>query len=150
MIDIIKQFPKLFSSDFVLECNSGWSKLIQTLCFNIQSHINHTRSSRAYALKFNRSLDRSNKDNTKPKKYLTVNEACQQVKILQIKEKFGYLRVYYVGGDDVVYGMIRVAESFSANICEMCGNPAEVHTHNGWILTRCSGCKNIDSVLNLK
>jgi hypothetical protein len=44
-----------------------------------------------------------------------------EVKIGQIKEKFGTLRFYYDGGDSVVQGMVSFAEALSGNICEMTG-----------------------------
>lgn len=44
-----------------------------------------------------------------------------EVKIGQIKEKFGTLRFYYDGGDEVIQGMVSFAEALSGNICEMTG-----------------------------
>lgn len=55
----------------------------------------------------------------------------------QIKEKLGTLRFYYTGGDAVVDGMVRMAESFSARICEQCGAPGVTRSHRGWLTTLC-------------
>jgi len=44
-----------------------------------------------------------------------------EVKIGQIKEKFGTLRFYYDGGDSVIQGMVSFAEAMSDSICEMTG-----------------------------
>ena len=54
----------------------------------------------------------------------------------QIKEKFGGLRFYYDGGDAVVDGMVRMAESWAARSCEKCGKPGE-RRGGGWIRTLC-------------
>jgi hypothetical protein len=55
----------------------------------------------------------------------------------QIKEKLGTLRFYYTGGDDVVDGMVRMAERFSERVCETCGAPAVTRNHRGWLTTLC-------------
>jgi hypothetical protein len=66
----------------------------------------------------------------------TAPPACQQVVVSQVKEKFGTLRFYYHGGDKVVDGMVRMAESMSAVTCEECGNSGE-RRGGGWIITLC-------------
>ena len=59
-----------------------------------------------------------------------------QLVAVQIKEKFGGLRFYYEGGDDQIYGMVRMAESWAAVTCEECGAPGESRS-GGWIKTLC-------------
>jgi hypothetical protein len=59
-----------------------------------------------------------------------------QVVADQVKEKYGTLRFYYHGGDDVIDGMVRMAEAMSAVTCEVCGAPGE-ERGGGWILTLC-------------
>ena len=54
----------------------------------------------------------------------------------QVKEKFGTLRFYTNGGDEQIYGMIRMAESMSAVTCEECGAPGKTRGR-GWIYTAC-------------
>lgn len=61
---------------------------------------------------------------------------CPPVSITQIKEKYGTLRFYIQGGDDIVQGMIMFAESYSAYVCEHCGKPA-THYAEGWMQTLC-------------
>ena len=65
-----------------------------------------------------------------------VPNACPQVVADQVKEKFGTLRFYYHGGDSKVDGMVRMAESMSACMCEECGAPG-TQTQGGWIRTLC-------------
>ena len=55
-----------------------------------------------------------------------------QVKIAQIKEKFGSLRFYYDGGDDIVSGMVRFAERLSDRTCEESGATGSLSKKNGW------------------
>jgi hypothetical protein len=145
-------------------CGDGWFNIIDMLCANIQTHIDGTRSRRASVLRFNRALERSSKDNLAPLiRYFqgkaesprkwdieqakemfediepqcnTAPPACQQVVVSQVKEKFGTLRFYYHGGDKVVDGMVRMAESMSAVTCEECGNSGE-RRGGGWIITLC-------------
>ena len=66
---LCKTYPKLFRDRhgdmkktcmvWGFECGDGWYNIIDHLCWNIQSHIDHSRSQRATALRFNRALARS-------------------------------------------------------------------------------------------
>lgn len=51
-----------------------------------------------------------------------ITPACPQVTVLEVKEKFGGLRIYYEGGDDFVKGVFNFAETMSVNICAICGS----------------------------
>ena len=76
--------------------------------------------------------------------------------VVQVKEKFGGLRVYYdqpeAGVDKEVAGemrrMVSAAETLSMHICEDCGLPGECANHGGgyWVLTLCPICskKHVD------
>ena len=60
------------------------------------------------------------------------------VKAVQVKEKFGTLRFYIDGGDEEVYGMIKMAECMSRNVCEITG---DIGSNNVWIwATRSPEC----------
>lgn len=61
---------------------------------------------------------------------------CPPVHITQIKEKYGSLRFYYYGGDDIVDGMVRMAELVSEYTCEQCGKPGKIRD-DGWLKTLC-------------
>lgn len=69
-------------------------------------------------------------------RFRPVPEACPQVVVEQVKEKFGTLRFYYRGGDDYVDGVVRMAEEMSAVTCEECGAPGRSR-RGGWIRTLC-------------
>lgn len=60
----------------------------------------------------------------------------EPITITQIKEKFGTLRFYYEGGDDVVYALSNFAESISGRVCEDCGQPGRTRS-GGWVRTLC-------------
>jgi len=77
-------------------------------------------------------------------RYITANHK-PQVEFTQVKEKFGTLRIYTDGSDDLVHGMIWFAEHLSGTICDVCGKPGECNT-NGWIACRCK--KHKDSAWN--
>jgi hypothetical protein len=116
---LCKKYPKLFvniDADMTttamcwgFECGNGWYNIINTLCANIQSHI-----------------DWKNKNEV----------VVPQVTVDQVKEKFGSLRFYYTGGDDIIDGMVRMAEGMSEVTCEECGKPGKSQG-NGWIRTLC-------------
>jgi hypothetical protein len=140
----------------------GWYNIIRNACSLIQSHIDWTRNDRARTLRFNRALRQAIAGNRaalmrfystggrKPsewflnqieeeiaeKKFRKVKPACPQVVATQIKEKFGTLRFYYNGGDDMVDGVVRMAEAMSAVTCETCGNEGKTRS-GGWIRTLC-------------
>jgi hypothetical protein len=54
----------------------------------------------------------------------------------QVKEKFGTLRFYLSREDDVLHGMISMAEHMSGYICESCGKRGELR-NSGWLYTAC-------------
>tara|TARA_R110000751_G_scaffold212149_2_gene315583 strand:+ start:308 stop:793 length:486 start_codon:yes stop_codon:yes gene_type:complete len=66
----------------------------------------------------------------------------------QVKEKYGGLRFYYDGGDELIRGMVRMAEGLSYCTCENCGSPG-TQNDKGWISTLCDPCrKNIMEIRN--
>ena len=109
------------------EHGDGWYNIINALCDNMQSHIDWSHKQNAWDLKWNLE----HPDEQRP-----VREPVAQVVVIQVKEKFGSLRFYYEGGDDTISGMVRMAESMSAVMCEECGAPAETRGP-GWIRTLC-------------
>lgn len=114
---LCERYPKMFVNRHAsmqetamcwgFECGDGWFDLIDTLCATIQGYID------------------SNPGKNIP-----------QVVVDQVKEKFGTLRFYTSGGDDMTRGMIWMAENMSGRICETCGNPGK-QRGGGWIRTLC-------------
>lgn len=67
------------------------------------------------------------------------------VRVVQVKEKFGTLRLYYDGGNDTVEGFVDALDALSARICEGCGAPGRCRgPEDGrrWLLTLCDTCHN--------
>lgn len=117
---LYKTYPKIFRQKDLdmtqtcmcwgIETEQGWFQLLDTLCSNIQWY-----------------LDKNAKPGT------------PQVEATQVKEKFGGLRFYYIGGDDYTDGMINLAESMSYHICQECGNAGK-ERNTSWVVTMCDKC----------
>lgn len=117
-------FPKMFSKPYGgFAVGPGWWPIIESLCRNIQSHIDNRERSREVLLK-------NNPHN------ISIPDSVPQVVVAQIKEKFGGLRFYYDGGDEYIDGMVRMAESWAGNTCEECGVSGKLRM-GGWIRTLC-------------
>lgn len=61
------------------------------------------------------------------------------IQIAQVKEKFGGLRFYTDGGDEVLHEMVGHAEAQSFGTCEECGEPGSRHStrEHPWMKTLC-------------
>ena len=129
---LVEKYPKIFSSRFgspqeTLMCfgfehGDGWYDILDSLCGQIQNH-----------------LDWVNRK----------EETVRQVVAVQVKEKFGGLRFYYEGGDSAVDGMVRMAESWSVNACEVCGNKGVIRG-DGWHRTLCDEHSNGREPVNVQ
>ena len=123
---LCEKYPKIFRDRYApmtetcmcwgLEVGDGWYQIIDSLCNQIQHHVDWKQEQKE---KYGRG------------------DGCSQVVADQVKEKFGGLRFYYHGGDDVVDGMVRMAESWAAHTCEVCGNVGSTRG-GGWIRTLCN------------
>lgn len=60
---------------------------------------------------------------------------CPPVEFMQIKEKFGGLRLYYYGGDEYVAGVCNMAESMSYSVCEVTGERGQLCHAGTWLRT---------------
>jgi hypothetical protein len=130
---LCQKYPKIFVDRFGdpketlmcwgFECGDGWYKILDSLCGAIQHYIDWNNDTRELLL-------RDNPNN------VTVPEEIPQVVAVQIKEKFGGLRFYYNGGDDRIYGMVRMAEAWADNTCEVCGEAGTTRS-GGWVKTLC-------------
>lgn len=149
------------------DCGDGWFNIIDSLCSNIQNHIDRRRKARIDTMRFNRALrkaiDGDDSDLLKHfrltegkvsdwwknhieeliklKEYKEVPPPMRQVVASQVKEKFGGLRFYVNSADDAVYALINMAESMSVRTCEVCGSPGKQNS-GGWIKTLCETHRN--------
>lgn len=175
---LCERYPKIFKNRYEdmrttamcwgFDCGDGWFNIIDALCAEIQSHIEHTRRVRAARLRRHRARARaqargslqpimahlartySRFDPVEAAPWMEAEAhrimqedsvlpppACPQVVAVQVKEKYGTLRFYYDGGDALVDGLVRMAESMSAKTCEICGDVGKVYD-NRWVTTRCA------------
>lgn len=111
-----QRFPAMYGKDSDEDygyggicTGAGWWPIVEVLSANIQHYI-----------------DWKNKE----------TQVVPQVRVRQVKEKFGGLRFYYDGGDDYISGMVRMAESWAGRACEDCGVPGTSRS-GGWIRTLC-------------
>ena len=75
------------------------------------------------------------------KKELKKHKFLYKYRIVQIKEKWGYLHWYDSGTpkDSKIYDIVRKYEQISAKTCGVCGKPATKIT-KGWIYPYCDDC----------
>ena len=68
-------------------------------------------------------------------------ELDPELRVEQVKQKFGGLRVYVAAGDPAVAAAVREriteAESASERTCEQCGRPGRLRTDRPWATTLC-------------
>ena len=122
--NMVEKYPAMFSQPYGGFCiGAGWWPIIESLCSQIQGHIEWKNNTRKHLLK----------DNPYGQE---IPDEVPQVIVNQIKEKFGGLRFYYQGGDDAINGMVRMAESWASKSCEECGKPGAPR-HGGWMKTLC-------------
>lgn len=120
---LYEKYPKIFAQkDLPMSLTNmnwgccvgdGWYSIINSLCYSIQNYI----------------------DNKQKK-----DPDFKQIEFVQVKEKFGQLRIYCNYSDEVVNACINFAEHISASICEDCGNPGKIRGAN-WLACRCNLCE---------
>lgn len=71
------------------------------------------------------------------RKPLEEDNRLNEFRFLQVKEKYGSLRVYTTGASIEVHDIIDKYEFLSQQVCSVCGNPATVMTY-GYICPYCS------------
>jgi hypothetical protein len=149
---LIEKYPKLFKDVnkspketlicFGCECNDGWFDILDNLC----GFITNLQKSRSYFL--------TKKDGE------FISFHCPDVTFVQIKEKYGTLRVYWHFSDwdytelssqikdseeldkhisrytDVIESAIDFCEYLSSKTCEVTGKPGKLYS-DGWCVTLC-------------
>ena len=69
--------------------------------------------------------------------HLLSSPSTPQIKVVQVKEKFGELRFYIEGGDQHCQMLIVQARARSLITCEVCGAPGSLIGER-WVSVRCS------------
>ena len=72
------------------------------------------------------------------------------VKVQQVKEKFGGLRIYFSGGDSWLVGNVNGLGIASYLLCEYCGRAGFLRQDLGWVKTLCDGCYSARSATTRK
>lgn len=78
---------------------------------------------------------------------ILASEPGSQIKVVQVKEKFGVLRVYLDTGNVSERIRIQIAEAVALaeqatrSICEVCGNPGVQVSRAGYLRVRCTACR---------
>lgn len=131
--ELYNKYPSLFSlkdnktepiGAYSIECDDGWFDILSNLCWMIAQQERNIEGNNKY---------RASKGE-KPVEY-------EPFRFTQIKEKFGGLRIYYYGGNEYIRGLIGMAECWSYNTCEKCGEKGSKRG-KGWITVLCDKCAN--------
>ena len=116
----------------------GWHHILEALDIMMVNGVNHAQN---------------NANGTVREEFR--DKECEEdasINILQIKEKFGCLRVYWQGKglgssiDQELRGAAYMAETLSFKVCEQCGSIKEVETRArknqkmGWVKNYCAKC----------
>lgn len=72
-----------------------------------------------------------------------IVKAEPKTEAVQIKEKYGILKVYVTKGSQKVENLIDKYEEKSSKVCEDCGKSGKLHDIEGWLYTVCDECKKI-------
>lgn len=67
-------------------------------------------------------------------------EGISDFEVLEIKEKYGGLRVYVTHFIDEVADIIDAYEKKSLHVCELCGMKGRARWIKGWLTTVCDAC----------
>ncbi len=71
---------------------------------------------------------------------LERTDGSDKILFVQIKEKFGSLRVYADGVTEAHQAIIDKSEKLSAKTCESCGAKGKIVEKGGWYYARCKPC----------
>jgi hypothetical protein len=78
--------------------------------------------------------------------YSLIDGACKELsalgedcRFIQIKEKFGTLRLYLDSATDEAWNIVAKYENLSEHMCEVCGQDGEVRG-GGWLRCLCEDC----------
>lgn len=133
--DFAKKYPDVMakSQQEYIGVSKGWHHILDALFSKWTQPLDSARSTLKYALenpdqKYTKSI---------PELEAEVQKQLDRIPvILQIKEKFGGLRIYTNGVDTEYDNYVEFAESMSYRCCEVCGAPGKPR-NTGWTKTLC-------------
>jgi hypothetical protein len=116
-VKLSEKYHELFDGTFYFDCGDGWFNIISELLKFLQFHC------------------------------IENNHIYSNIKIRQIKQKFGVLRVYvdFLDADKdkkFLQGAIAYVEYQSVKVCEKCGSIEKVEfTKSGYTQPLCLNCR---------
>ena len=111
-----------------IDTGDGWYNIMDSLCLCINAHIKNLEHQKKYSS----GVETPEAENTE--------DGLSEISFVQVKEKFGRLRVYTTYSDDTIEGMVDMASELSGRTCENCGNPGEIARYSGWYRPLCPKC----------
>jgi hypothetical protein len=118
--ELIDIYPDLFDEKFFcFECHDGWFELLKKLITQIKQ--------------FCESPQFENP--------LTIDDKPLELKVTQIKEKYGTLRFYTNYFNSFIETVVEEACHSSKTTCEVCGNPGTLTRKNFYWSVRCKDCE---------
>lgn len=108
---LVLDYPHLFphgADEGIISCGDGWFALIDDMCGKIMNHLT-----------------------SRP------DVSLSGLQMLQVKEKFGGLRVSFLGldRDEALEDILADIENRSRNTCEVTGEPGSLYERQGWLKT---------------
>lgn len=133
--EFAKKYPDLVqkSEQEYIGVGRGWHHIIDALFGALSNDVERAR----YQLKYALENPDSKYIKTIPEYESDLSDALKKLPtIVQIKEKFGGLRVYTNGATETHQAYIDFAAAMASRTCEVCGSPGESR-NSGWIKTLC-------------
>jgi hypothetical protein len=112
-----KGHPNVLKAIHSFPCGDGWFEIINTLCATLE-HYDHNRSKKT--------------------------DYCP-VEVTDVKEKWGQLAFYNLGGNDYTDGAIELAAEMSLITCDRCGASGRLRKRS-WMQCLCDECDSSDDV----
>ncbi len=106
-----------------IDVGDGWYNIIDALCSSITYYLKYKKKAEAGEVDADEDADSE-----------------LSVEFVQVKEKFGALRIYTNFGDDAIDSMISLATRMSQLTCDTCGCPGKTVGIKGWYHTLCDTC----------
>ena len=125
---LVTKYPLIFKDiGGEIECGSGWFWILDALCTNIDNAYKNAVRQWELVVSQNKEL---------------AGVECPYM--VQIKEKFGGLRVYthnnMEGWARDTLSYVDMAETMAYRTCENCGEPAALVNDSGWMRMECEVC----------
>ena len=148
--ELYDRYPKIFIQKDLpmtetcmcwgISTGDGWYRILDGVCFLIQQRVNTPfENIKLYEKWLSEETDETKTDRLK-EQIEEERKKIISVQFVQVKEKFGTLRIYHNSDDDFVGGVISMAECMSSVTCESCGDKGELVT-KGWYHTLCDRCR---------